>query len=208
MAGESAGSGPPALILASASAARLRMLEAAGVPVSVVEAAHVDEDEIKRSLKAEGAPPMRAAETLAELKALRVARRHPEALTLAADQILVADQDWFDKPKDRTSARSQLLALRGRSHELVSSAVLVRGTERLWHHSQAARLTMRPFSEDFLDRYLDQAGERVLHSVGAYQVETLGVQLFAEIRGDCFTILGLPLLPLLEMLRNHHVLKR
>lgn len=193
------------IVLASASVSRARMLEAAGVRFSV-DAAAVDEDAVKRAMRAEDAPPGEAAEALAALKARQVARRHGDALVVGADQLLVCEGHWYDKPSDRRAAREQLLALRGRTHELVTAAVVVRGTEILWHHIDRAELTMRPFSEAFLDDYLACAGEGIYRAVGAYEVERLGVQLFSRISGSHFCILGLPLLPLLAFLRGHGVI--
>lgn len=197
--------GIPPVILASASAARGRLLAAAGVAVAR-EAAAVDEAEIKRSLAAEGASADRAAEALAELKAVKVSRRHPDALVIACDQMLDCGGRWFDKPDSPAAARVQLLALAGRSHRLLTAVVVLRNGARLWHHTGTATLTMRPLSESFVDAYLAAAGDAALSSVGAYQLEGLGAQLFARIDGDYFTILGLPLLPLLDFLRNHGVL--
>jgi septum formation protein len=143
---------------------------------------------------------------LAELKAQRVARRHPGSLVIGADQVLECDGILFDKPSDLAAARSQLMALRGREHRLLSAVVLVRDGERVWHHVDRANLTVRDFSADFLDRYLRSAGDAALSSVGAYQLEGVGAQLFAAIDGDYFTILGLPLLPLLDILREQGIL--
>ena len=133
-------------------------------------------------------------------------RRHPGALVIGADQMLDCEGVWFDKPTGRDGAREQLKALRGRTHRLVSCAVIVRDGERIWHQIDRARLTMRNFSDAFLDEYLDSAGDDVLHSVGAYQLEGLGAQLFHRVDGDFFTILGLPLLPVLGFLRVHGVI--
>lgn len=195
----------PTVVLASASAARAHLLEAAGIPF-VRQAAGVDEDEIKVALRAEGADAGHAAETLAEVKAQRVAPRFPDALVIGADQVLECDGAWFDKPADRAQARAQLRALRGRTHRLASCATVVRGGTLVWHHTAWAELTMRRFTDAFLDDYLNAVGDAVLHSVGAYQVEGLGIQLFSRIEGDWFTILGLPLLPLLDFLRAHGVI--
>ncbi|AIB13095.1 septum formation protein Maf [Azospirillum argentinense] len=195
----------PTVVLASGSRTRAEMLERAGVRVTLAPAA-VDEEEIKLAARAEGAPVEDVAETLAELKAQRVTRKHPGALVIGADQMLECEGRWFDKPADRDAARAQLQDLRGKTHRLVSCAVVIRDGERLWHHVDRARLTMRPFSDAFLDSYLNAAGDDVLGSVGAYHLEGLGAQLFHRVDGDFFTILGLPLLPLLGFLRVHGVI--
>ncbi len=161
---------------------------------------------MKASLRAARAEPAAVAEALAELKAQRVSRRHAGSLVVGADQVLECDGVLFDKPVDVAAARNQLLALRGRRHQLVSAVVLVRDGRRIWHHVDRADLRMREFSTDFLDRYLQSAGGAALSSVGAYQLEGVGAQLFAGIEGDYFTILGLPLLPLLGILREHGLL--
>ena len=154
-------------------------------------------------MAAETRNPARVAEVLAELKAVRVSTRRPGALVIGADQMLDCDGAWFDKPADRDAARAQLLALRHKTHRLTSSVVAVRDGRRVWHHTESAKLTMRNFSEGFLDRYLEQAGAAVLSSVGAYQLEGLGAQLFLQVEGDFFTILGLPLLALMDFLREN-----
>lgn len=195
------------VILASASRVRASLLAAAGVAFEVAVSA-VDEDEIKRSLRADGADVATVADALALAKAQRVSRRHPGALVVGADQILDCNGTWFDKPPDIAHARAQLFALRGRSHILATAVCVVRDGERIWHARAQPRLTMRTFGEDFLDRYLEREGASVLSSVGAYRLEGLGVQLFAAIDGDHFSILGLPLLPLLEFLRQHGVVER
>lgn len=197
-------SAAPTFVLASGSAIRAELLRRAGLEPMVAPAA-VDEDEVKTSLKATQATAEAAAETLAELKAKRVSPRYPEALVLGCDQLLECEGRWFDKPADRAAAQAQLLALSGREHRLVSAAVIIRGGQRVWQEVDVARLTMRALSPEFIDLYLDRAGAAVLGSVGAYQLEGLGVQLFSRIEGDYFTILGLPLLPLLAYLRRHGV---
>jgi septum formation protein len=188
------------IVLASASTTRKRMLESAGLAVAI-DPARVDEDEVKLALKAEGVPVERAAEALAELKALRISSKHPGALVIGADQMLECNGAWFDKSPDRAAARAQLQTLRGKMHRLISCAVVALNGERIWHTTEAARLTMRNFSDAFLDAYLDEVGEAVFTSVGGYQLEGRGVQLFHRVEGDFFTILGLPLLPLLDFLR-------
>jgi septum formation protein len=197
----------PEVVLASASPARAALLRGAGVRVTVRPAA-VDEDEVKAALRAAGAPVDDAAVTLAGLKAQRVAGSVAEgAIVLGADQILVCEGRWHDKPRDRDEARAQLRALAGRRHELTSAAVGYRGGERIWHEVARARLWMRPLSDPFIERYLEAVGEAALGSVGAYHIEGLGAQLFARIDGDRFTIQGLPLLPVLEFLRVQGVLE-
>lgn len=196
--------GVPPLVLASGSATRARLLANAGIGV-LREAPAIDETEVKAALRADGAPAARAAETLAELKALKVARRHPGALVVGCDQMLDCDGRWLDKPADREAARGQLAALAGRRHTLHSAVVVVRDGTRLWHHLDSATLTMRSLGPAMLDAYLEAAGDAALASVGGYQIEGPGIQLFSRIDGDYFTILGLPLLPLLDFLRNHQV---
>ena len=203
--------GPPTnanpLILASASRTRRMILANAGLAFEV-SAARVDEAGVKASLAAEDASAAQVAEALAELKALRVSSGRAGALVIGADQMLECEGRWFDKPADRDQAARQLAALGGRVHELVCCACLVLDGSRIWHRIDRARLTMRPLSPAFIEAYLDAVGDRALESVGAYQLEGLGAQLFSRVEGDYFTILGLPLLPLLEFLRGRGVLER
>ena len=190
------------LVLASGSSARADMLRRAGLAFEINPAA-VDEEGAKVSLKAEGATAHELADTLAELKATRISAQSPGAFVIGADQVLVLEDRWFDKPGDREEARKNLQALAGKSHQLVSAAVVVRDGQRLWGHADHATLLMRPLTDDFIEGYLDAAGDAVLGSVGCYQLEGLGAQLFQRVDGDYFTILGLPLLPLLDFLRGH-----
>ena len=196
---------PPApLILASASPSRRQMLQNAGLDFEI-EPSGVDEDEVKRSLFGERASAQDIAATLAELKAVRVSTRRPGAMVIGADSTLACDGRLHDKPADLAAARTQLQALRGRTHELISSVVVASNGARLWHATDTGRLTMRPFTDSFLDAYLARAGEAVCASVGAYQLEGLGAHLFSRIEGDYFTVLGLPLLPLLNFLAEHGI---
>ncbi len=192
------------LVLASAAETRAAILRAAGLSFAV-EAARVDESEIKSAMRASDCDGAATAQALAALKARRVSARAPGAYVVGADQLLVCGRDWFDKPVDMADARAQLRQLRGRSHELVTAVAVVRDEAEIWSDLARAQLTMRPFSDAFLDCYLDQAGERVLRCVGGYEVEGLGAQLFADIVGDWFAILGLPLIPLLAFLREHRL---
>jgi septum formation protein len=197
----------PPVVLASASRSRIAMLATAGVAVNA-HPAGVDEAEVKRALVAEEATPMLVAETLAELKAQQVSTRHPGALVIGADQVLACNEVLFDKPPNRDHARGHLQALRGRSHTLYAGVCVVRDGRYLWHANDSAELTMRDLSDAFIETYLDAIGDDALQSVGAYQLEGRGAQLFTRVSGDFFTILGLPLLPLLGFLRNHGVLMR
>lgn len=197
----------PEVILASASATRARLLRAAGVACRC-QAAALDEDEVKADLRARGAAPAEVAMELARLKALGVSEAWPRAFVIAADQVLVCEGTSFDKPADRAAARAQLAALSGRAHELVTATCLARQGALLWRHGEAARLVMRELSEAFIEDYLARLGAAAQSSVGGYQIEGLGGQLFHRIEGDFFAILGLSLLPLLEALRAHRVIAR
>jgi septum formation protein len=193
------------LILASQSRFRAGLLAAAGVAVETM-AAHIDEAEVKQAARAEAASAEDTALLLASLKAERIARRHPEALVIGADQMLVCDGAWFDKPPDMEAARAQLLALRGRAHTLVTAVLCQRGGQRIWQHLAKPRLVMRDFSETFLDQYLAREGEILTTTVGAYRIEGPGLQLFDRIEGEHSEIVGLPMLPLLGFLRQHGML--
>lgn len=197
----------PRLILASASAARRAVLEAAGLRFEAIAAA-VDEATIKEAAQAEAIPPGDAALMLADAKAERIARRDPDALVIGCDQLLVCDGRWFDKPADVAAARDHLMALRGRSHQLVTAIVCHRHGRRVWQHLAVPRLTMRDFSEGFLDAYLEAEAAHVTQSVGAYRLEGPGVMLFSAVEGEHAAILGVPLLALLDFLRQHGVATR
>lgn len=188
------------LVLASGSKIRRALLEAAGV---ALEVAPSDVDERAAEAAAPSASPAAVAALLARAKASAVARLHPGRLVLGADQVLDLGGRRFTKPADRAAARAQLRVLAGRAHELHSAIAFVQDGKVLFEHISTARLTMRTLSDVFLDRYLDAAGAAATESVGAYQLEGLGVQLFESVDGDYFTVLGLPLLAALDFLRRH-----
>jgi septum formation protein len=187
------------LVLASSSKARRMVLEAAGIPVECIPA-DIDERGIEAAAGAIG--PGEAAGLLALEKARAISVQQPGRLVLGADQTLALGERRFSKPIDRAAAHAQLLVLRGQTHALHAAVACVRDSETVFAHREVARLTMRNFSEPFLDSYIEAAGDAVTASVGAYQVEGLGLQLFERIDGDHFTILGLPLLPVLDFLRR------
>jgi septum formation protein len=193
------------LILASASPTRARLLAAAGLGFRA-EPAEVDEEEVKRVFRAEGRTAADCALALAEAKAGWLARRGDWAPVIGADQILICGGAWFDKPVDLDSARAQLQDLRGRTHELATAVCVVQRGTMLWHTVSRPRLTMRTFSDAFLEEYLAVEGPAVLGAVGAYRLEGRGVQLFDRVEGDHFAVLGLPLLELLGFLRGRGIL--
>lgn len=195
----------PRLILASQSTARATLLTAAGL-VFETRPAHIDEAEVKRSAQSEGLSAGDTAILLADLKSQRVARTHPDALVIAADQLLVCEDRWFDKPATTADAADHLRAMRGRTHTLVTAVLCRRGERRLWHHLARPRLTMRRFSDAFLADYLALEGQTLTTTVGAYRLEGPGITLFDTVEGEHAAILGLPLLPLLGFLRQHGVL--
>lgn len=197
----------PRLVLASGSAARKSLLEAAGLTFEI-SPAEVDEVALREALLKKNANigAEDIARQLAREKARVVSERLPGAFVIGADQVLALENTLFSKAATILEARKILLTLRGTTHELVSAVALARGGRVRWEASDKARMTMRNFSEAFLDSYLEQMGERAKRSVGCYELESLGIQLFANIAGDYFTILGIPLLPLLERLRQEEMI--
>ncbi|MGH6674028.1 MAG: Maf family protein [Xanthobacteraceae bacterium] len=188
------------LVLASRSNARRMLLAAVGIPVEV-RAADIDERQVEAGARLRA--PDAIAALLAREKAAAVERHHSGRWVLGADQVLALEGRCFAKPFDRSAARAQLGLLSGRTHELHSAVVITHQSAMVFQHVATARLTMRALSDRFLDQYLDAAGGAVTQSVGAYQIEGPGAQLFDRIEGDYFTILGLPLMPVLEFLRRH-----
>jgi len=191
-----------AVVLASASPIRADLLKRAGIDFEI-EVAAIDEAAIRDGLRAEGASAEEAADALAGAKAMRVGRKRPGDLVIGADQILDLDGQWLEKPGTPPRARAQLAQLSGRSHRLVSAAVVVLGGQRIWGVAEAVTLSMRKLDAAAIEAYLAEAGSGVLGSVGSYQIEGAGIRLFEKIEGDYFAILGLPLLPLLGFLRHH-----
>ncbi|WP_269584875.1 Maf-like protein [Roseibium sp. Sym1] len=195
-----------ALVLASGSKIRAELLNNAGLTIDV-DPADVDERAVEAPLLEADFPPEDLASVLAEAKAKDVSARRDGDLVIGADQILAFEGKRRTKPEDMEAARRQLLAFSGKTHELHSAVVISKNGEAVWRHVSTARLTMRALTPEFIGHYLANAGEAVLSSVGAYQLESLGVQLFEKIDGDYFTILGLPLLPLLGELRARKVIE-
>jgi len=191
------------LILASGSSSRRAMLAAAGVEFTAI-VPEIDEDELRAKMPAANGAAI--AEHLAQSKALAVSTRHPGALVLGCDQVLVCEARLFNKALDDSEARATLRALRGRTHELISGAVLARGDEFVWRCTDVARLRMRDFSDAYLKEYLEAELPDILGSVGCYRIEGRGAQLFSRIEGDQFTVRGLPLIPLLAALREQGAL--
>lgn len=190
---------PRPLILASGSEIRLRLLRAAGLEVTARPAA-IDEEMIRAALTAEAARPRDIADALAEMKAARVAQKNPSALVLGSDQVLEFDGRILSKPETRVAAEAQIAALAGHTHRLLSAIVLFDAGQPVWRHLGEARLTMRKISAAYLGAYLDRNWPGISASVGSYKLEEEGIRLFSAIEGDYFTILGLPLLPLLSQL--------
>jgi septum formation protein len=197
---------PERLVLASASAARAALLRAAGVEFDI-EPASIDEASFKQEVRAKGWTAAEAARGLAIAKAMRVSDSLPGDLVIGADQLLAAEDEWFDKPRDLAEARAQLLRLRGRTHVLATAVCVAQDGDPVWQTMSAPELTMRHFSDAFLAAYIAAEGDVLLGSVGAYRLEGRGVQLFSRINGDHFAVLGLPLVELLGFLRQRGVVE-
>ena len=189
------------LILASQSVARKNMLDAAGVSYTALPA-DLDEDSITKNETKKGEAPQSIALTLATAKASAIAKENPDALVIGSDQILECDGKMLSKAANENQAREKLKSLRGKTHHLISAVCVAKGDSILWQAVQTANLTMHDFDDAFLDDYIKKAGIALTRSVGAYELESLGVNLFEKIEGDYFTILGMPLLPLLTYLRD------
>lgn len=195
----------PMILLASSSSIRLQLLRAAAIPVEV-RPARIDEDAVRIALEAERATPRDLADALAEMKARKIAEREPRALVLGCDQVLEFHGKVHGKPESPENALQQLRDLRGQTHRLLSAAVLYEDATPIWRHIGEARLTMRAVSDAYLEDYVARNWDSIRHAVGCYKLEEEGVRLFSAIQGDHFTILGLPLLPLLSYLSDRGVI--
>lgn len=194
----------PDVILASGSASRRALLSGAGVDAENIKPL-VDEESAKASFRAEGMSVRDQAMQLAEMKAVKVSSNHA-GLVIGGDQMLSLEGEAFDKPLGMEGARAHLTAMSGKPHTLETAIVVAEGGKPVWRHLARPKLTMRAVSTEFIDEYLSAADDDILNTVGAYQLEGLGSQLFSKIEGDYFSILGLPLLPLLDYLRTRGVL--
>ena len=193
------------VILASGSEIRQQLLLGAGVAIKV-ETSPVDEPSIMAALLQENAKPRDIADTLAEYKGRRVAIKNPDKIVISADQVLVCEGQVYSKPDTQEQAMTQLQQLRGKGHQLLSAVVIFEDGAPVWRHIGRAQLVMRDFSDAFLAEYIQKIGDDILTTVGCYKLESLGVQLFSQVQGDYFTILGLPLIEVLGFLRTRGVL--
>ncbi len=196
-----------AFVLASTSPIRLQLLRAAGLEVEAT-APRVDEATARDALLAEGAKPRDIADALAEMKARKIAEKRPADLVLGCDQVLEFEGAIFSKPTSPEDARAQLQTLRGKTHRLHSAIVAYENAEPVWRHVAEARLTMHDLTDSYINDYLDRNWDSIRHSVGCYKLEQEGVRLFSAITGDHFTILGLPLLPLLAWMGTRGMIAR
>lgn len=194
------------LILASGSAFRARLLRNAGIDF-IVEKANIDERAVEESLGSSGLSPADLAELLAQAKAINVSERFPDKFVIGADQTLSIEERILHKPENMEQARARLLELQGKTHMLLSAVVLVKNSEILWSNVTPSALTMRPLTPGYIGRHLARVGDIALTSVGAYQIEGEGVQLFQSVKGDMFSIQGLPLIELLHALREHRIVE-
>ena len=192
------------IILASGSPIRKQILEDSGVIFEVV-VKPIDEASIKSSMIQEGASKLSIVSTLAELKSIKVSSETP-GLVIGADQIMVFDGAIYDKPKTIEEARERLMAIRNQTHYLMGSVVVSEGGVSVWRHSSKVELKVRSFTDKFIDNYIIQEGDALLQTVGAYRFEKRGSQLFSSVKGDFFSVLGLPLLPLLDYLRTRNAI--
>ena len=190
----------PTLILASASIARQRILENAGIPFKPVPSM-LDEDHIKAEYRGKAITAEETTLKLALNKANVVSTQHPDDLVIGSDQMLTCEGRWFDKPQNINDLREHLALLSGRQHELVNATVIIERGRLLWCHKKTIAMNMRPLSNEFIESYIQKAGEGVYNSVGGYNIEGVGAQLFNETDADFFLILGLPLFPILDFLR-------
>lgn len=193
------------LVLASGSQTRAQMLKNAGVDFTVTKPT-VDEEDIKSSLIVSGISPRAVADALAESKAKTISYTCPEAMVLGADQLLVKDGNIYSKASTYEEAFETLKQLSDGEHQLISAAVVCQNGEAMWRHIDTVKLQVRPLSDAFIESYLDSLGDDAFWSVGCYQLEGIGAQLFTRVDGDYFTVLGLPLLPFLDFLRRHKMM--
>lgn len=194
-------------ILASQSLTRCQLLEKAGVKFKV-EASYIDEDAIKEALLLEKQSPRNIADALAEAKAVKISLKYPDAFVIGSDQTLEYEGLLFNKPEDLKALRRNLETLSGQTHKLFSAVVIAQQGRVLWRYVDMVKLSMRVISASFLEHYVEGQGEKLLSSVGGYHIEGWGAQLFDRVEGDYFTVLGLPLLPLLAQLRHYGVLEK